>query len=248
MYSTRIGGEATTLGTSGMLYRSNKVMYDRLTYSLWNQLLGVPVMGPLAGSGIKLDLFPVSLTTWGEWVAEHPDTTVLSTETGLYPASSYGPESSPASLYFDYREDPESRFPVWNRDDRLATKDEVLGLSIGQQDKAYPVDLLKAERIVNDSVGGSGVVIVASSSSSAARVYERSGQEFSLPGGGVPVGLPASLIDAGGTEWRVTEEALVNTGDTSETLERIYSQISFWFGWFAFHPDTLLYGTGAGGS
>jgi hypothetical protein len=241
VYSAKINGEATTFGTSGLLYRSNKLMYDRVTQTLWNSFLGEPVIGQLANSGIRLDYFPVVTTTWEAWSSEHPDTTVLSTETGLYPASSYAPESSPASLYFDYREDPESRFPVWNRDDRLATKDEVLGLSIGQQDKAYPVDLLKAERIVNDSVGGSDVVIVASSSSSAARVYERSGQEFSLPGGGVPVGLPASLIDAGGTEWRVTEEALVNTDDTSETLERIYSQISFWFGWFAFHPDTQVH-------
>ena len=241
MYSTIINGQATTLGTSGMLYRSNKVMYDRLTFSLWSQLLGIPVVGPLAGSGIKLRLFPVSLTTWVEWVVEHPDTTVLSLETGVYPASSYPPESSPASLYFDYREDPETRFPVWNRDDRLETKDEVLGLSINDVAKAYPVEVIREERLINDLIGGSEVVIVASSNSSAARVYERSGREFSLPDSVAPVGLPVSLVDSAGVEWRVTEDALVSSADPSETLRRVYSQISFWFGWFAFHPETLLY-------
>ena len=59
MYSGKINGETTTFGTSGMLYRSNKVMYDRLTNSLWNQLTGEPVIGPLWDSGIKLDFFPV---------------------------------------------------------------------------------------------------------------------------------------------------------------------------------------------
>ena len=77
MYSAKINGEPTTFGTSGMLYRSNKVMYDRLTNSLWNQLTGEPVIGPLWDSGIKLDFFPVLLTTWEEWLELHPDTTVL---------------------------------------------------------------------------------------------------------------------------------------------------------------------------
>jgi hypothetical protein len=225
-----------------MLYRSNKVMYDRLTFSLWSQLLGIPVVGPLAGSGIKLRLVPVSLTTWVEWVVEHPDTTVLSLETGVYPASSYQSESSPASLYFDYREDPETRFPVWNRDDRLETKDEVLGLTIDEADKAYSIEVINEERLINDVVGGLEVVIVASSNSSDARVYVGSGREFSLPDSESPVGLPVSLIDSAGVEWRVTEDALVSSVDPSETLERVYSQVSFWFGWLAFHPETLLYG------
>ena len=85
MYSAKINGEPTTFGTSGMLYRSNKVMYDRLTNSLWNQFTGEPVIGPLWDSGIRLDFFPVLVTTWEEWVELHPDTTVLDRNTGLYP-------------------------------------------------------------------------------------------------------------------------------------------------------------------
>ena len=73
---------------------------------------------------------------------------MLSLDTGVYPASSYEPESSPASLYWDYREDPETRFPVWNRDDRLETKDEVLGLTIDEADKAYPIEVIQEERLL----------------------------------------------------------------------------------------------------
>ena len=66
MYSAKIDGEPTTFGTSGLLYRSNKLMYDRKTESLWSSLLGEPVIGLLADSEIKLAFFPVVLTTWEE--------------------------------------------------------------------------------------------------------------------------------------------------------------------------------------
>ena len=131
MYSAKINGEATTFGTSGLLYRSNKLMYDRVTESLWNSFLGEPVIGPLADSGIQLDYLPVVTTTWEEWSSEHPDTTVLSNNTGLYPASFYRAESNPDSIYHSYRTDTETMFPVWQRDDVLDPKVEVLAVSRG---------------------------------------------------------------------------------------------------------------------
>ncbi len=224
-----------------MLYRSNKIMYDRLTNSLWSSLLGEPVIGQLADSGIKLSFFPVLLTTWGEWLKEHPDTTVLSLETGLYHPSRYFPEEDPRALYYNYFHTPETMFPIWDRDDRVVTKEEVLALSFDGVHKAYPIKTLQQERVVNDVVGDTGLVIIASSESMGARVYLREGQTFSLPNG-TPDGLPGTVIDSDGVEWEASEDALVNTTDPSQTLARLPSHISFWFGWFAFHPDTLVYG------
>ena len=242
MYSARIEGEATTFGTSGLLYRNNKLMYDRATNTLWASLLGEPVIGPLADSGIKLDLFPVELTAWREWVARHPDTTVLSIETGVYPASQYQPEGDPNSIYFAYRSNPDTMFPAWNRDGRLETKSEVLAIAIDDAHKAYPIEVLRQERVVNDEVAGTGVVVIASSQSTGARVYAREGQVFSLPSEGETFeGLPLALVDSDGLEWTVTEDALLSTSDPSESLARLPSHPAFWFGWFAFHPDTLLY-------
>ena len=248
MYSARINNEATTFGTSGLLYRSNKLMYDRATGSLWSQLLGEPVIGPLADSGIKLSFFPVVVTTWGEWLAQHPDTTVLSLETGVYAARSYEPESDPRSLYFDYRADPGTMFPVWNRDVRLDTKDEILALSIDDAHKAYPVEVLQRERVVNDKVGGAEVVVISSSASPDARVYARDGRRFEhATGDPTAEGLPSLLMDSDGAEWRVTEDALVNTADPSQTLSRLPSHYAFWFGWYVFRPDTLFYGAAPDG-
>mgnify|MGYP003724384579 FL=1 len=115
MYSTEISGEATEFGTSWFLYQSNKLMYDRGTKSLWHQFLGEPVVGPLGDSGVKLELIPVALTTWSDWLALHTDTTVLSIETGVYPPSSYAPEDDRRSIYFRYRNTPDTIFSVPQR-------------------------------------------------------------------------------------------------------------------------------------
>jgi hypothetical protein len=66
VYSAKLDGERVTFGTSGLLYRSNKLMYDRKTNTLWRQFTGEPVVGGLADSGIRLSIFPVVLTQWQE--------------------------------------------------------------------------------------------------------------------------------------------------------------------------------------
>ena len=75
-------GTTYTFGSSGLLFRSNKLMYDHQTNSLWHHLTGEPVVGPLASGGIRLRVLPVVITTWKEWRAEHPDTRVLDLKTG----------------------------------------------------------------------------------------------------------------------------------------------------------------------
>ena len=225
-----------------MLYRSNKVMYDRLTNSLWNQLTREPVIGPLWDSGIKLDFFPVVLTTWQEWLELHPDTTVLAQETGLYPAEFYVPEEDPQAIYYRYFNSPETMFPVPRRDDRLETKDVVLGVQLNDSYKAYPSEALRRSRIVNDVVGGEEILVLGSAASQGARAYHRGDKSFKLTSdGGRRSGIPSVIVDDDGRTWEVTEEFLVNTADESEKLARIPTHMSFWFGWFQFHPDTELY-------
>lgn len=239
MYSGIIDGEATTFGTSGMLYRSNKLMYDRKTESLWSQLTGEPVVGPLAGRGLRLKFFASELTTWEEWVARHPDTTVLSNDTGVYQASFYLPESDPSAIYYEYFNTPDTMFPVVSRDDTFEAKQIVLGVNIGGATKAYPVKAVQALRVINDAVGGSAIVVLGSAMSEAARVYARGERAFALDPAEGPE-LPQALVDNAGEKWTVEEGALVSEG--GERLERIPTQTAFWHGWFSFHPDTEVYG------
>ena len=241
MYSTNIDGEIIEFGTSGLLYRSNKLMYDRKTGTLWNQFLGRPAVGPLVGSDIQLEILPVVVTTWGEWMAEHPDTTVLDLDTGIYRREQYSPEWEPFSIYYGYRVHAGTMFPVWEQDEQLPTKEQLLGLRINGDAKAYPLNVLKQEPVINDTVAGQNLVVI-SSSSGGARAYQRGEHHFTLSD--LPMdsaGIPG-LVDESGVSWSVQEDTLVNTEDPAIRLERLPSHNAYWFGWYAFFPDTEVYG------
>ena len=233
MYFTEINGETTEFGTSGMLYRSNKLMYDRATETLWHQFRGKPVVGPLANSGIRLEVLPNVLTTWGEWLAQHPDTTVISNETGVYPAEQYLPEDNRRSIYFSYRADTGIMFPVAGIDEALPIKQQVFGLEFGGVARAYPRDVLVQNSLVNDNVGGKDVVIVTVAGGGS-RAYDSQGLQLQFSAGG-------QFQSGDGRTWRLLEDALENTGDPSQRLPRLPSRDAYWFGWQAFYPHTELY-------
>ena len=222
-----------TFGTSGFLFQSNKLMYDRQTRSLWHSLTGEPVIGKLAHSGLKLELLPVTLTTWEEWLEQNPETTVLSLDTGhrrlyLHP-------SNEQAAYYGYFNSPDVMFPAYLTDDRLAAKQRVHALRFFGAASAYPIEILTRELVVNDVVGPQEVVIVADPEAMSARTYDPMGHRFA------PGASATQLIDENGAAWRLTEEALVREDDASQTLPRLPGHDSFWFGWYAFHPQTELY-------
>ncbi|MGH9389801.1 MAG: DUF3179 domain-containing protein, partial [Vicinamibacteria bacterium] len=227
-HPSRKGSPPFTFGSSGLLYRSNKLMYDRPTNSLWNQLTGEPVSGRLADSGIRLERLPIVVTTWGEWKREHPDTLVLDPgKTGF--DRDYG--KSPYEAYFD---SSETMFPVWLRSDRLKTKDVVFAIIVNGRPKAYPIETLERQGLTHDEVGGELIVLVTNPRSGAVRAYETSGRRFTDSGGG-------RLVEEGtGAVWKVDEDYLV--AETGEKLPRIAGHNAFWFGWFAFFPTTEIYG------
>ena len=242
MYSTKVNGEVLEFATSGLLYRSNKLMYDRGTQTLWRQFTGEPVVGRLADSGIKLEMLPVLLTTWGEWRAAHPDTTVLSPETGFYAAETYTPEWDAESIYFRYRQQPGTMFPVWQKSDLLPEKEEVLGLTVNGEAQAYPLEALRNQPVLNDSLGGRDLVIVTLGAVAGARAYDRGNHEFSAAGPGESGVESLILVDEAGKEWRIEEAALVQIEDPAQRLSRLPSHVSYWFGWYAFNLETGVYG------
>jgi hypothetical protein len=229
-------GEALTFGTSGLLYRSNKLMVDRPTGTLWSNLTGEAVVGPLAaplpGATARLEPLPVTLTTWAEWRGRHPETTVLALE----------PERA-RRWGFDYAPGAADRaregvaFPVWRRSARLEPKAEVYALRAGGAAKAYPLDRLEAEGVVNDALGGEPVVLVSDPESGAVRAYRRAGHRFARAADG-------GLVDEAGRPWRLTEAALEPpAGEPAlEPQARLPGHVTFWFGWFGFFPETEVYG------
>ena len=240
MYSSKIPEKPTTFGTSGLLYRSNKLMYDRETESLWNQLTGEPVIGPLANKGIKLKFFPVLVTTWESWLSSHPETTVLSINTGIYPPELYRPESDPLSSYYDYRNLKTPLFPIWNMDPAFNAKDLILGLKIGNFKKAYPVKILNKNTVLNDTVGSTNLGIVISGQPGETRVYNRKDYIFSLSGLGADE-PPTTLADQNGEIWSITEKELIHQLNPQNILPRLATHLSFWMAWSSFYPETEIY-------
>lgn len=98
VYVPKVGGRKLTFHNSGKLYKSAMVPYDLEIGSLWSQILQQAITGPLTGS--RLEIIPVDHTTWQDWQQHHPDTLVLSQQTGY--VRNYG--LNPYRDYFEYGE------------------------------------------------------------------------------------------------------------------------------------------------
>jgi len=227
LYETKHKGKSYQLGTSGFLFRSNKLMYDKGTQSLWSTTWGKPVIGALVGKGIELGQDAVVTTTWGEWKRRHPQTKVLSLDTGY--ERNYGE----GVAYQNYFATQKLMFAVPETDGRLQNKDEVLALSFpGIADTlAIDANYLKKHPVHNDKVGTQSLVVLTDVSG-ANRVYDSGGIQFKSYDG------DKQVIDVQGNKWMVDEDGV--TGVSGQKLERLAARRAFWFGWYAAYNDTRL--------
>ena len=135
------------------------------------------MVGSLVDSGIELKASAVLLTTWGDWLAAHPNTMVLDPNNGFYPADLYAPEWDTQSIYYPLRQQPETSFLVWGKSGRLPEKSEVLGLIVGGEAWANPAEVLRQQTVLNDTLGGSCLVVITPGDRTGSRAFQRNGQE-----------------------------------------------------------------------
>jgi hypothetical protein len=231
-FDSVVGGQQRKFGTSGLLYQSNKLMFDRKTKSLWSSISGTPVVGPLVGSGLKLTAFPVVTTTWAEWRRRHPDTSVLSLDTG------FARDYSEGAAYRQYFATDNLMFDVSRHDRTLPNKAEVLVLRLANADGtpkpvAISADYLREHRSYAVDVAEPPLVVITSAAG-ANRVYEARGHRFAEPD------EDTRVRDENGRAWLVDEDALIATFDPSLRLPRVPAHRAFWFGGYAQEPSTLL--------
>ena len=171
-FSATTGDRRHNFGVSGLLYNSDVLLYDRETQSLWSQLLMKAISGPLKDTA--LPLIPLEHTTWADWRKRHPDTLVLSTDTGHRRDYDRDP-------YAGYLTSERTYFPVANVDRRYHPKERVLGIAIDGVSKAYPfVELGKTPGEVKDSIGNRPIVVRYDAEHQSARIFDGEGRE--LPG------------------------------------------------------------------
>jgi len=226
-YNTKLNGKNYNLGTSGFLYRSNKLMYDKATQSLWNTIEGEPVIGPLAGKGIELNSHSVVTTTWGEWKKLHPSTKVLSLDTG------HDRNYDEGNAYKDYFGSDDLMFNVPELDNRLLNKDEVLIVRTNEYQKdplAISAKYLKKNRIHHDKIGNTEFVVLTDKSGGN-RVYESKGQTFKKL-------KNITVKDSEGVTWKIEEDKLISPDGM--ILERLPYHRIFWFAWYNTYKNTRL--------
>ncbi|MFQ5997767.1 MAG: DUF3179 domain-containing protein [Candidatus Bathyarchaeia archaeon] len=240
-----VDGEQVEFGTSGKLLNSDLVMYDRKTRSYWSQITGQAIVGEL--SGMKLNAIPLDTIRWVDWKNLHPDTKVLSRDTGHF--RNYG-----ADPYGGYYTGGGTIFPVDSNDNRLQTKAIVFGLEINGASIAYPEeDIAAVGGVLNHQFKGVPLLVFqlpnqttqvtaggsAAAMARATRIFERSvsgrALAFELANG--------ILVDESGSEWSF--EGIGLSGPNKGTrLTRLDRGPHFWFAWSSFFPETELYQAG----
>ncbi len=219
VFDPAVNGERVEFGTSGKLWNSNLVMYDRKTDSLWSQILGEAIVGEMTGT--KLAILPSDMIRFGDYKKKYPQGEVLSRDTGT--TRFYGQDP-----YGDYYTTPGTFFSVKNKDNRLQEKDFVLGIVVDGKAKAYFPPAIKQKGEITDQFAGKIIVARYEQDIDAVRLFSASTEGRSSSGGegGSPPSPGFGRAGASGGKKK---------------LERINPFAAFWFSWAAAHPDTELY-------
>ena len=230
--ATASNGVRYELGNAGLVYRSRHVLYDTATNSLWDQLTGEAIAGEALVSGASLTPVPVLRTTWGEWAARHPNSTVLSLDTGA--VRNYDPG---AALVED-RSAEGPLFPAPSPTDAsIEAKERVLGLEIAGASRAYSLAAIEAAGITHDTLGGQEIALVSRGPGLGVSVYREHEMTISYLQGSLDA---LEVVDTNGERWFLDEEVLVNVID-SRLRRAIPARIAYWFAWADAFPDTTLW-------
>ncbi len=235
VFERRVDGRVTRFGVSGKLWRSDLVMYDELSDSLWSQLMATAIRGPRTGE--RLSVLPSTLTTWGEWQRIHPGTKVLLPP----PRSGTVQDYSRSFDYFSpkYSHGEESQLVGRDtHDGELHPKTMVVGVESDDIARAYPFQTVTEEDVIHDRVSGLPVV-VATAPDDTLVAYDRrvEGEAVQFESDG------DRYLRAGGSRWeRSTGRAIAGPHEGRQLRRANDHPPMFWTGWSEFNPDTDVYG------
>ncbi len=245
-YRREINGVETTFGTSGRLFASALVMYDRATESLWTHFDGKAIVGILTGT--QLEAIGSPLMAWDDFRAAYPTSKVLDwTATGFDRPYGQNP-------YEGYDDDSTQPFLFRGAlDDRGLAKQRVVGISLGDEVVAYDLNSL------SDGEASATNVTVAEQD---LVIFWKAGQASALDEGNLEdgrdvgsVGVFSRIVDGRsltfaaegkqfvdeetGSTWIISGEAVSGALEGTR-LQRIEHLDTFWFAWSTYQPDTVL--------
>jgi hypothetical protein len=245
-FERTLDGEPVTFGVSGLLRKSDLVMYDRKTETLWQQFTGKAIAGTLAGE--TLDLVSSQIVSFRQFAQNYPDAPVLSRETGY--DRPYG--QNPYAGY----DDVDSRPFAYDgpTDDRLPPKEKVVAVSVGDAHKGYPHSVTKEKRVVHDTMNETPLVVFHAPGAVSALDARRISQSKEDGSTGVfnrrvdgrtltfeYDGEGRFTDEETGSVWTVTGRAVEGPLKGTQ-LDRVQHGNYFAFSWFAFRPNATVYG------
>ena len=170
VFDTNVNGRELTFGVSGLLYQSDMLLYDHQTESLWSQIKSEAVTGSLMGARLKL--LASTHTSWGRWKALHPDTQVLSDNTGYRRNYDRDP-------YQGYDTSERLMFGVNATNRKYHPKQKVIGLKLGTASKSYAFsELDKIKSPLKDVVGKTSIRIFYDRKTRTAVIHDENNREI----------------------------------------------------------------------
>ena len=246
-FDRRVNGSVLDFGVSGLLRNSDLIMYDRQSETWWQQLTGEGLVGEYAG--VLLELVPSQVIGFGRFAERYPEGLVMSRETGYnrqYGINPYSNYDSRAGRPFLFRGEIDQRLD--------SAVDHVLAAIIGESAKAYPFEILRERRVINDSIGDRPIVVFFQSGVASALGDSVIDNARDIGGAGMyeasfdgellqfAANADGTFIDAQTqSTWNAFGEAI--DGELAgNQLNWVHAFPHFWFAWAAFHPDTEVYG------
>jgi len=212
----------------------NEVFKDVETGSRWQQSSLEAISGPLKGE--HLQLYPFLLTSWEEWLRLHPGTLVLKPLPGYadrIPAKN-------AQLRAGYSLDKSAPADVVRRDDRMKAYTKIIGLTIGDSSRAFPLDTLDRVHVVDEELGGHPILVVHQPKSDTTTAFVARVDGMRLTFEEANAGA-TELIDRE-TRSRWDAYGACTSGKLKgKRLEMLIMEPEYWFAWSEFHPNTTIF-------
>lgn len=240
VFDRRLKGEVLDFGVSGLLRRSDMIMFDRKTETLWQQFNGEALVGTYSGEW--LDTFASQLLSFEQFQSAYPKGLVLSQQTGYDRA--YG-----ANPYPQY--DRKNRQPMLFKDKidkRLAPMERVVSFAIDEKVRGYPLSVVRKRGVIQEQIGERAVVIFHAGETRSALSNKRirRGRKIGSVGVFNPVikGETYHFVQRGDaiydretqSQWNIVGQATAGPL-AGKQLETIKHRVDFAFAWFAFNAE-----------
>jgi hypothetical protein len=238
VWERSIDGRPLTFHLAG-INNQNFLMRDEETGSFWQQISGKAISGPMAGR--QLELIHSDELTFGLWKQENPRGAVL------LPVAKYAKDYEPKDWE---KRIGKAKTVVDTSKTGIAPRELMLGLTVGQASRAYPLERVLSEKLVQDRPGGQPVLLVVGPDNTSVRAFHAAVPgESETPDFYRPVEPKNGIVmldSLTGGEWDFRGCA-VSGNAQGRCLAPVTMLKDYWFDWQIYNPGTTVYGRAVSG-